>query len=119
MRAKPAVTHANEEEAGGARERREPTGNAVKHRLPKGRSCSEPEAQDPNGLPGKEIESSGLLEWNLKMRKMDDPIVDQIAQAELSEQPDGATGDQDSSPAKARCSRQNQWSEEQECDVHG
>ncbi len=98
MRAQPAVPHTDEKEACGARECHHPTRNAIKHRLPKGGSRPEPEAQDPNSLPGEEVECARLLNRNLKMREMDDPVVDHIAQAELRKQPDGAAGEKDFLP---------------------
>lgn len=53
------------------------------------------------------------------MRERDDPVVNQIAQAKLSQRPNAAAGEQDPPPAEAHSRGKQEWREEEKRDVHG
>ena len=95
MRAEPAVANSDEEEAQAARQSAaSPAWEfAVRTGWCSG-SGAEPESDGPDGLPGKQIEGPGFLERDLQMGDVDDPVVDQVAQAELREKPDAAAGEE-------------------------
>src|SRR3984885_15736429 len=50
---------------------------------------------------------------------MNEPVMGEVAQAKLREQPNGSTAEEDSLPAEAHCRGEQQRCEEKKGDVHG
>src|ERR1700690_404311 len=64
MGTEPAVMHAAKEDADGGAECDSPPGNELQGHIVLGGASAEPEPDDPDHLPGKEIERAGFLEGN-------------------------------------------------------
>lgn len=118
VRAEPSIADEDEQNADDKAGDDRGAGNVAIGGESAGESGAEPEAGDPHGLPCEEIEGSGLLQGNVEMSEVDDPVVHEIAQAELGEEPDEHAGGEDDFPANAGRERQERRREEQKDDVH-
>src|SRR6185437_1620345 len=107
VRAEPAVADSDEEQAQCCADGDDGAAHASVGVVAAGHFSAEPEADDPDGLPGEEIEGSGFLERDAQVGEGDDSGVNQVAEAELREQPDGEAGDEDFLPAEAYGRREN------------
>jgi len=101
VRTEPAMAYADEEDTDRGAERYSPTGHELEGDILLGGASAEPEADDPDHLPREEIEGAGFLERNLEMRDVDDPVVDDVAEAELREEPDEGAGGEYDPPSEA------------------
>lgn len=66
-----------------------------------GGASADPHAEEPDGLPGEEVEGSGLLKRNFEAGEVNDEPVDPGAQAELGEEPDECAYGDEETPASA------------------
>jgi hypothetical protein len=113
------VAHADEEDADRGAEGYSPAGHMLEGNILLRGARAEPEADDPDRLPREEVEGAGFLERNLQMGDVDDPVVHDVAQAELREEPDEGAGGEDDPPSETHGYGEKQRREEEEHDVHG
>ena len=98
VRPQPAMPHTHEEQADSGGHSRTPGWDFPQRNYTDGRGRAQPQACNPNRLPGKQVEGSCLLQRNSQVRHADDCVMRQISQAELSQQPHRTAGCQNPSP---------------------
>ena len=119
MRPEPGVAHSKEEDADSRAEEIERAGKPGEWPPAPGDEGTKAKAEDPDQLPGKEIEGTSLLQGDVEVRCPDGEIVDPGPHAELGEQPDGAAGGEDQAPTLSRSEDEQRRRGEHEDDVDG
>lgn len=119
MRPEPAVADSHEEDTDGDAKEIERPWETPEGKSPLGDSGSKPEAENPDQLPGEEIEGSGLLHGDAKVGGFDDEIMDPGSQTELGEEPDDSACNENRTPAPSRGEDEQRRSGEHEDDIDG